>query len=463
MYKRAAEQNCLSLLELCNSFSKLTQIQTKILKFGHHNNPFVLSKFTSISSDLNAINYACSFVFSPESEPHYYDTFLFNTVIEAYAGTANFKRTAVRFYKEMLCYGVEPNNYTHPFLLKACAGIRELSLGKMVHGSVLKLGFCVDTHVANSMIHTYCSCQNGIEFAEKVFDEMPKTNSVSWSTMMGGYVRRQMSKEAIGLFRNMHISGVRPDEITMVMVLSACADSGSLELGRWIESYIRKEKFEMRTELCNALIDMFAKCGDVDNALISFRNMSWSKRTVVSWTCIIFGMAMHGRGIDAVLLFEEMKRARVRPDDVTFIGLISACSHAGLVEEGKKYFGSMVSDYGIVPRMEHYGCMVDLLSRAGLVDEALEFIDRMPMEPNPVMRRMLISACRAQDKSSLGEKMTKDLIKDEPMEEANYVLLSSIYAKRLDWAKKTRVRDAMVRKRIRKVSGSTVIELGGGV
>ncbi|KAK6129533.1 hypothetical protein DH2020_036766 [Rehmannia glutinosa] len=342
MYKRAAEQNCLSLLQLCNSFSKLTQIQANILKLGHQNNPFILTKFTSISSDLSAIHYACSFIFSPESEPHYYDTFLFNTVIEAYAGTTHFKRTAIRFYNEMLSHRIEPNNYTYPFVFKACAGIRDLSLGKTVHGSVSKLGFCGDTHVVNAMIHMYCSCENGIEFGEKVFDEMCETNSVSWSTMMGGYVRWQMSSEAVKLFRKMQIVGVRPDEVTMVMVLSACADLGALELGRWVESYIEKEKFEMRVELCNALIDMFAKCG-VDKALRLFRNMSESKRTIVSWTSVILVW------------------------------------HCTAVLQRKKVFDSMVNDYGIAPRIEHYGCIVDLLSRAGLVNEAVNFIDTMPV------------------------------------------------------------------------------------
>lgn len=464
MYKRAAEQNCLALLQLCNSFVKLTQIHAKIIKTGLQNNPLVLTKFTSVSSDLKAVNYSCSFLFSPESEPLYYDTFLFNTVIEAYAETARFKRNAIHYYKEMLSHGIGPNNYTYPFVLKACAGTGDLGLGKTVHGSVLKLGFCCDAHVLHAAIHMYCSCRSGIEFAEQVFDEMPKSNSVSWSTMIGGYVRWAMSSEAIRLFRRMQVDGVRPDEITMVLVLSACADLGALELGRWVESYIKREKFEMRAELYNVLIDMFAKCGDVDKALILFRNMPEIKRTVVSWTSVIFGMALHGRGSEAVSLFEEMRQAGVVPDDVAFIGLLCACSHSGLVEEGKKYFDSMVNDYGIKPRIEHYGCRVDLLSRAGLVKEAIEFIDTMPVAPNPVIWRSLISACGAtQDQLNLGERISKDLIMKEPMQEANYVLLSSIYAKKLDWEKKTTVREAMGKKGIRKIPGSTMIELDDGI
>ncbi|KAL8498627.1 hypothetical protein ACS0TY_021825 [Phlomoides rotata] len=464
MNTRAAEQTCLSLLQLCDSFFKLAQIQANILKLGLRNNSIVLTKFTSISSRLNAIHYATSFIFSPGSEAHHYDAFLFNTLFEAYAHTPHFKRTALSHYNKMLTLGIRPNNYTFPFLFKACAGIRDLNLGKTLHGSVSKLGLCDDMHVLNSMIHMYCSCENGIMFAEKVFDEMPKINSVSWSTMMGGYVKWGMSSEAVRLFRRMQSEeGVRPDEITMVMVLSACADLGALELGRWLESYIVREKFEMRSEVCNALIDMFAKCGDVDNALRLFRNMSHSKRTIVSWTSVIFGMALHGRGLEAVSLFEEMKRAGVVPDDVAFIALLTACSHSGLVEKGKQYFDSMVNDCGIAPRIEHYGCMVDMLSRAGLVKEAMEFIDTMPISPNPVIWRTLIAACRAQGHLNLGERITKNLIKNEPMDESNYVLLSNIYAKMLDWEKKSTVRKAMGKKGVRKVPGNTMIELDDGI
>ncbi|KAL1562291.1 pentatricopeptide repeat-containing protein-like isoform X2 [Salvia divinorum] len=463
MYKREVEQSCISLLQLCNSYSKLTQIHARILKLGLLNNPLVLTKFTSISSALNAIQYACSLIFSPESETYNHDAFLFNTIIEAFAESTQFKRTSIFYYNKMLTHCFKPNNYTYPFVFKACAGIRDLNLGKSVQGSVLKLGFHGESHVVNAMLHMYCCCEDGIQFAEMVFDEMPKRNSVPWSTMMGGYVRRGMSAEAIHLFRAMQTAGVRPDEITMVMVLSACADLGALELGRWVESYVERENLEMREKLCNALIDMFAKCGDVDSALRLFNNMPQSKRSIVSWTCVIYGMALHGLGLEAVALFEEMRRAGVVPDSVAFLCLLTACSHSGLVEEGKHYFNSMENDYAIAPKMEHYGCMVDLLSRAGLTEQALEFINTMPMAPNPVIWRTLVSSSHAQAHLLLGERVTTDLIKAEPMQEANYVMLASIYAKLSDWKRKTRVREAMTKKGIKKIPGSTMIELGDGI
>ncbi|XP_031286367.1 pentatricopeptide repeat-containing protein At4g21065-like [Pistacia vera] len=459
--KRAAEQSCLALLHSCNSISKLIQVHTHILKLGLHNNPFVLTKFTSTSSHLNVIDYASSFVFSPEYDTRIYDAFLFNTVIRAYAQTNNLKAKAIEFYKLMLEFGVFPNKFTYPFVLKACAGIEDLNFGKSIHGSVFKFHFGDDIHVQNTLVHMYGCCKGGIEFARKVFDEMSKSDSVSWSAMIGGYARLGLSTEAIGLFRKMQICGVCPDEITMVSVLSACTDLGAFEVGKWIESFIEKRRVKKCMELCNALIDMFAKCGDVDKALKLFRNMN--ERTIVSWTSVIVGLAMHGRGLEAVALFEEMIEAGVAPDEVAFIGLLSACSHSGLVDKGRKYFDLMRKDFGIIPKIEHYGCMVDILCRAGLVQEAFEFVQKMPIEPNPIVCRTLISACSARGELKLGESITKRLIGNEPMHESNYVLLSNIYAKMLHWEKKTNIREVMDRMGMSKIPGSTMIELNNEI
>ncbi|KAJ7966166.1 Pentatricopeptide repeat-containing protein [Quillaja saponaria] len=454
---RAAEQSCLALLQPCNTVTSLTQIQTLILKLGLRNNPLVLTKFASTSSELDAIHYASSFVFSSDADIGLYDVFLFNTVIRAYAQTGYSKEKSVLFYKYMLNCGVLPNKFTYPFVLKACAGLADLNLGKSVHGSVMKYGFHDEIHVQNTMVHMYCCCGEGVESARKVFDDTSKLDSVTWSAMIGGFARLGRSAVAVGLFREMLVVGVRPDEITMVSVLSACTDLGALELGKWMESYIQRESMQKSIELCNALIDMFAKCGDVDKALSLFRQMS--VRTLVSWTSVIVGLAMHGRGLEAVSLFEEMVAAGVAPDDVAFIGLLSACSHSGLVEKGRKYFNSMEIKFRIVPKIEHYGCLVDLLSRAGLVKEAFEFVRKMPIKPNQIIWRSLITSCHSHGELKLGENITKKLIRTEPRQESNYVLLSNIYAKMLRWEKKTKIREVMDRKGMKKIPGSTMIEL----
>ncbi|CAI0416709.1 unnamed protein product [Linum tenue] len=287
---------------------------------------------------------------------------------------------------------------------------------------------------------------------------MPKWDCVTWSAIIGGYARLKMSADAVQLFRDMQSHRVRPDEITMVAVLSACTDLGSLELGIWVESCIEEEMIQKNTELYNALIDMFAKCGDVDKAIVLFRSMD-EKRSIISWTSVIVGLAMHGRGTEAVALFEEMVGSGVAPDGVVFIALLSACTHSGLVEQGREYFESMRAIYGIEPKIEHYGCMVDMLCRAGLVKEAFEFVQEMPIEPNPIIGRTLINACRAHGELKLGEEISAQLIKNDPLYESNYVLLSDIYAKMSDWEKKRSVREAMEKKGMKKIPGRSQIEL----
>nr|XP_043612273.1 pentatricopeptide repeat-containing protein At4g21065-like [Erigeron canadensis] len=454
---RAAEQQCLTLLQTCTTLLNLTKVHTHILKLGLVNNTFVLTKFTQTSSDLNAIHYTSSnILFGPFSKPHLYDTFLYNTIIRAYAQTLEYKTNAIDIYKNMISYDIMPNKFTYPFVLKACAGVGRLRVGQSVHCSVVKFGFDEDVHVLNTMVHMYCCC-GCVGSARYVFDEMPKWDSVSWSAMIGGYARIGMSTNAVELFREMQIAKVRPDEITMVAVLSACSDLGALELGNWIERSVEREKISKTMQLCNALIDMFAKCGDVDKALRLFRSLD--RATIVSWTSVIVGMAMHGRGLEAASLFEEMVNSGVVPDDVTFIGLLSACSHSGLVDEGRKYFDAMTQEFHIMPRIEHYGCMVDLFSRAGLVKEALEFVENMPIEPNPIIWRTLTAACRLHGELNLGESITKQLIKKEPLHESNYVLLSNIYGKMSKWEEKNRVREKMGEKGMQKIPGSTMIEL----
>ncbi|KAK6929659.1 Pentatricopeptide repeat [Dillenia turbinata] len=376
-------------------------IQAHILKLGLQTNSFVLTQFVSKSSNLNAIDYAPTFIFEPESDSSLYDTFLFNTIIRAYArSAAHSKHKALYFYNLMLSYGVLPNNFTYPVVLKACAGLADLNLGKSLHGCVVKYGFDDDLHVQNTLIHMYCGCDGGIAFARKVFDGMPVLDFVSWSAMIGGYARLRHLDDVLKLFGKMTDLGIRPEEHTLVSLLSACGNLGELEIGKWVASYIEMERFETTLDLSNALIDMFSKCGDVDEALRLFRNMN--VLSVVSLTSVLVGLGMHGRGVEAVSLFEEMKESGMVPDDVLFIGLLSACSHSGLIEQGKHYFDQMLREFKIVPKIEHYGCMVDMFCRAGLVGEALQFVRNMPVEPNPIIARILVDACRAHGKHELG-------------------------------------------------------------
>ncbi|XP_068658036.1 pentatricopeptide repeat-containing protein At4g21065-like [Aristolochia californica] len=461
--KRIAEQSCLALLEACDSLPKLVQVQAHLFKLGLHSNNFVLTKFSQISSSLRSIEIAADLIFcQPASTIKSFDAFLCNTVIRAFANSANETDKAASIFALMRWHNISPNKFTFPFLLKASASLDDYNLIKKIHGNVVKFGFSDDLYVQNTLVHGYSSVAQGLESACQVFDGMPKSDSVSWSAMIGGYVRNSRSSEAIGMFRKMQMASVKPDEVTMVTVLSACADLGALEIGRWIARYVERDDDIVKTvPLCNALIDMFAKCGGIDDALRLFQDMP--EKSIVTWTSMIDGLAMHGRGVEAISLFEEMKKKSMVPDDVAFIGVLTACSHVGMVDQGRQYFDSMSSEFGIVPKIEHYGCMVDLFSRAGLVEHALEFINKMPIETNPIIWRTMISACRMHGKLELGESITKRLIRNEPTHESNYVLLSNVYASMSQWEKKSIIRRVMGVRGMRKVPGCTSVELNNEI
>ncbi|KAG9458266.1 hypothetical protein H6P81_002774 [Aristolochia fimbriata] len=460
--KRIAELRCLTLLEACNSLPKLFQVQSHLIKLGLHSNNFVLTKFSQISSSLRSIEIAADLILcQPTSVIECFDVFLFNNVIRAFANSARETDRAASFFALMRRHDISPNKFTFPFLLKASALLHDSNLVKQIHGNVVKFGFDDDLFVQNTLVHGYSSVAQGLDSARRIFDGMPISDSVSWSAMIGGYVKNSRSSEAIGLFRKMQMAGVKPDEITMLNLLSACADVGALEIGRWIARYVDRDAAILKTvPLCNALIHMFAKCGGMDDALRLFHDMR--EKTIVTWTSVIDGLAMHGRGVEAVVLFEDMKVKGVVPDSVAFICVLTACSHAGMVDQGRQYFESM-SEFDIVPTIEHYGCMVDLFSRAGLVEHALEFVNKMSIEPNPIIWRTIISACRIHGKLELGESITQRLIRNEPTHESNYVLLSNVYGSMNQWENKTVIRRVMGVRGMRKIPGCTSIEVNNEI
>jgi pentatricopeptide repeat protein len=456
---RAAEQHCLRLLDRASTLAALLQSFAFLLKSGLHSNALVLTRlFASCATAAPALlEPLVAALLNPSVA---IDAFLVNTVIRAHATSPlpSVRPRAAAFFQL-----IAPNKFTFPFLVKACAALPgSPTVGLQAHAAALKFGFATDHYVSNTLIHMY-SCFGGgfLGDARILFDRMPKESTVTWSAMIGGYVRGGMSSDAVELFREMQASGVRPDEVTVIGVLAAAADLGALELARWVGRFVHREGIGRSVTLCNALIDSLAKCGDVDGAVAVFKEME--ERTVVSWTSVIDALAMEGRGKEAVGVFEEMKSAGVRPDDVAFIGVLTACSHAGMVDDGCSYFDSMKMEYGIVPKIEHYGCMVDMFGRAGMVERATEFVRAMPMKPNPIIWRSLVAACRAHGRLELGESITKNLLNEYPAHEANYVMLANVYALTQRWKEKSEIRREMSKRGIKKVPGCSLVELDGEV
>ncbi|CAL2232320.1 unnamed protein product [Prunus armeniaca] len=313
----------------------------------------------------------------------------------------------------------------------------------------------------NTVLNGYAS--NGeIDACEKLFEEMPERNVFSWNGLIGGYARNGRFFQVLGSFERMLSEGdVLPNDATLVTVLSACARLGALDLGKWVHVYAESIGYKRNVFVGNALIDMYAKCGIIDNALDVFKSMD--NKDLITWNTMICGLAMHGRGADALNLFRQMKNYGENPDGITFIGILCSCTHLGLVEDGLLYFQSMVDDYSIVPQIEHYGCMVDLLGRSGLLDQAMNFVRKMPMEPDAVIWAALLGACRIYKNIEFAELALERLIELEPKNPANYVMLSNIYGDLGRWRDVARLKVAMRDTGYKKVPGVSFIEANDGV
>ncbi|PUZ67596.1 hypothetical protein GQ55_3G448600 [Panicum hallii var. hallii] len=309
----------------------------------------------------------------------------------------------------------------------------------------------------STVVSAYCK-KGDMEMARVIFDKMPTKNLVTWTIMVSACAQKGLVEEAGRLFTQMKEASVELDVAAIVSILAACAESGSLALGKRIHRHVRQRKLGRSTLVCNALMDMFCKCGCVNRADYIFDTEIVEKDSV-SWNTIIGGFAMHGDGEKALDLFAQMKQQGFRPDAVTLINVLSACTHMGLVEEGRRYFTNMETDYGFRPQIEHYGCMVDLLGRGGLIAEAVDMIKSMPWEPNEVIWGSLLSACRLHKNVEYAELAVNELSKLQPSNAGNYAVLSNIYAEAGQWSDMAKARVRMKGTGSQKTAGSSWIEL----
>ncbi|KAG1326279.1 pentatricopeptide repeat-containing protein [Cocos nucifera] len=326
----------------------------------------------------------------------------------------------------------------------------------MLHSHVLKTGLSADIYVQNSLLNFYSSCIDMIT-CEQLFEEMPVKEVIAWTTMIMGYKNCGRPDEALIAFERMQFAGVRPNRVTMVNALTACASHGALEMGVWIHDYIKRSGWELDVILGTCLVDMYGKCGRVDAGANVFSTMM--ERNVYTWNSLIRGLALAKSGEEALRWFFRMEHEGVKPDAVTLIGVLCACSHAGLVEMGQRIFSWVVSGrYGFYPGVKHYGCMVDLLGRAGFLNAAVGFIERMPFKPNMVIWGSLLRGCRAHGDLRLSELAVKKLVELEPANVAHYVLLSNLYAETGRWRDAEEVRRLMKEWGLRKDAGWSFTE-----
>ncbi|GAV65048.1 PPR domain-containing protein/PPR_1 domain-containing protein/PPR_2 domain-containing protein/DYW_deaminase domain-containing protein [Cephalotus follicularis] len=308
----------------------------------------------------------------------------------------------------------------------------------------------------NTMITGYAQ-NNEIFHAKNLFDRMPRHDSVSWAAMIAGYAQNGYNEEALHLFVQMERDGEKLNRSSFACSFSTCANIAALELGMQLHGRVIKAGYETGFFVGNALLAMYCKCGSIDEAYNAFEGIS--EKDVVSWNTIIAGYARHGFGQKALMVFESMKKAGIRPDETTMVGILSACSHTGLVERGTEYFYSMSQDYGITANSSHYTCMIDLLGRAGRLDEALNIMRNMPFEPDAATWGALLGASRIHGNTELAEKAAQIVFEKEPDNAGMYVLLSNLYAASGRWSDVGKMRLKMRDKGVRKVPGCSWLEV----
>lgn len=419
------------------------------------------------------------------------DVVSWNTMINVYVQLGRPIEALEMFQGMMGAEEVRPDEVTMIGVTSCCAQLQDLDLGRRFHRYTQDNGIKVTVPLMNALMDMYVKCGSLqqaralfdgmsnrtvvswttmimgyakfglLEDARRIFSQMPERDVVPWNALMAGYVQCRRGKEAFDLFQEMQVSPVKPNEVTMVTLLSACSQLGALEMGVWIHRYIEKEKFYLDVALGTALVDMYAKCGNIEKSLLIFNQMM--ERNTLTWTAIICGLASHGHGRDAIKHFRRMIESGLEPDEVTFLGVLSACCHAGLVDEGRVFFSQMSSKYRVQPKQKHYSCMVDLLGRAGLLQEAEELIRSMPMEPDAVVWGALFFASRIHGNVAMGERAALKLIELDPKDGGIYVLLANMYTEANMRDEADKVRMQMKEMGVEKTPGCSSIEVDGNV
>ncbi|XP_010270856.1 PREDICTED: putative pentatricopeptide repeat-containing protein At1g56570 [Nelumbo nucifera] len=365
----------------------------------------------------------------------------------------------LQVFRRMIQEGVDLNPFSCSIAIRACASIGIPSFGKQMHVMVIKCGFDFNLPVANSLLDMYCRC-NSLSEAKRYFHEIPQKDLITWNTLIAGY-EKSGSDWSLNLFLHMLSEGLSPNCFTFTSVIAACANLALLNCGEQIHGGIFQRGLQGNLPLDNALIDMYAKCGCVDDSRRIFDEMP--QRDLVSWTSMMMGYGTHGYGKEAIGLFNKMLDSGIRPDQIVFMGVLSACSHAGLVSEGLNYFNSMATNYHVTPNQEIYGCVVDLLGRAGRIKEAYQLIEAMPFKPDVSVWSALLGACKAHGDSNLGRLAAQKILSLRPNGADTYVILSNIYAADGKWGEFAKVRKLMRGIGCKKEAGVSWIEVGNQV
>lgn len=383
------------------------------------------------------------------------DIVTWNGLITGFTQTGDCK-SALEFLCMMCRTSLESNSTSLSGALTACAQMKDLRLGKEIHGYLLRHQIELSTGVGSALISMYSRCES-LELAYTVFGELSTKDVVAWNSIIAACAQSRQGVGALNLLRDMNLADVKPDTVTMISVLRACSRIAALRQGKEIHQFIIRHGLDSGSFVWNALIDMYGRCGLIQDSRRVFDAMP--DKDLVSWNVMISMYGMHGFGMDAVNLFQQMSSVGLKPNYVTFTNLLSACAHSGLVDEGWEFFKLMKEEYGMEPAMEQYACIVDLMARAGQLDESLDFIKEMPFEPNAAVWGSLLGACRIHSNPNVAEYAAKHLFELEPQSSGNYILLANIYSAAGRWEDAAKIRGLMRERGVIKTPGCSWIEV----
>ncbi|XP_030503197.2 pentatricopeptide repeat-containing protein At5g40410, mitochondrial [Cannabis sativa] len=439
--QQSSHQSIVSALILavssCSSLFYCNSIHAYVIKSINYSDGFIGDRLVSCYTKLGCVENAQQLFDEMPNK----DLVSWNNLITVFARKGLVDKCTTAFFRMKFELDMEsPNEVTLIGFISACIDYDDVDLGKYIHGIGLKLGLLFEVKVGNSLINMYgkFGC---LDIACQIFEAMPVQNFVSWNLMVSVPSQNRFPEVGVGNFNKMQMNGLRPDDGTMVAVLQACENLGVGKLAETVHGLIVKCGLNANVTVLTSILDLYAKLGRLKDSCKVFGELIDPDR--VSWTAMLAGYAVHGYGKEAVELFECMVRKGMEPDHVTFVHLLNACSHSGLVNEGKNYFKIMSRVYGIQPRLDHYSCMVDLLGRSGHLNDAHELITSMSMEPNSGVWGALFGACRVYGNIELGKEVAEQLFAMEPLDSRNYIMLSNMYSAAGLWKDASKVRALM--------------------
>ncbi|KAK4743137.1 hypothetical protein SAY87_001138 [Trapa incisa] len=445
-----------SVLKTCTSMGALEegeQIHAHLTKTGFQWNLYVCGILIDMYAKLGEFKIALGILSQLRDD----DVVCWTALISGYVQHDLFIE-ALQLFRKMQYRGIQLDNIGLASAVSACAGMHALDQGREIHAQSWVRGYSFDISIRNSLISLYSRCGR-VQEAYSAFENINTEDTISWNALLSGFSQSGICEEALRVFSKMSKSGVEVSLYTFCSAASAAANMTNMILGKQIHGLVMRNGYDYEIEISNVLITLYAKCGDIDDAQRIFKEMP--EKNEVSWNAMITGYSQHGLGNKALNLFEEMKQLGLNPNHVTFLGVISACSHEGLVSKGHQQFQSMNRVYGLVPKPEHYACVVDLLGRSGFLERAKRFVEDMPIQPDAMIWRTLLSACTVHRNVEIGEFAAQKLQEIEPGDSAAYVLQSNMYAVTGKWNQRNQPRQLMKERGVKKEPGQSWIEVKG--